>query len=478
MVQAIATKKVENAKDTSGPIKLWGKFHQFTFKGYVNGLGAEILVDTGANTNVVGHEFFDKLQIHDPRLQITNATIPTTVAYGNLAEEFVNESTFLSFSIDGYIKEIECYVADIGDQVILGTTFIDTIEIFKRDTGEDSRLYFQDKSTGLNHYWTNNHKQSNPKIMVLKMAEFKRYSKLFPSRGGQISINALQNDSQVQQDQTQHKGVEQLLEKYSDRFKPPTGLPPDRPEDMAIDLIAGAPVPKWTGVGKLNVDELAQLKKQLSEMLDRGHIVPSTSPFGASVLFVKKPDGSLRLCVDYRSLNQITIKNRCPIPNVEEMRERFLHAKVFTKMDLREGFYNLRIKPEDSYKTAFRCRFGSFEFRVVPMGLCNSPAAFQAMMNRIFYPFLDKFVVAYLDDILIYSKNEAEHVEHLRRVLDTMAKHSLCVKRSKCFFMQTSIDFCGHTVDGVGVSISKKKAQEMLLKPIIHRHCRCPDLLR
>jgi hypothetical protein len=118
---------------------------------------------------------------------------------------------------------------------------------------------------------------------------------------------------------------------------------------MAIDLIAGASVPKWTGVGKLNVDELAQLKKQLSEMLDRGHIVPYTSPFGASVLFVKKPDGSLRLCVDYSSLNQITIKNRCPIPNVEEMRERFLHAKVFTKMDLREGFYNLRITPEDSY---------------------------------------------------------------------------------------------------------------------------------
>jgi hypothetical protein len=208
-------------------------------------------------------------------------------------------------------------------------------------------------------------------------------------------------------------------------------------------------------------------KKQITEMVERGHIRPSTSQYGAAILFVKKPDGSLRMCVDYRGLNDVTVKNRCPIPNIEEMRERVIGATVFTKMDLRDAFYNLRVKEKDSHKTAFRCRYGHFEFRVVPMGLSNSPAVFSAMMNGIFGPHIDDFVITYLDDLVIYSKTEAEHLVHLEKVFALMKRHDLFVKRKKCTFMVEKVDFCGHAVTKEGVCISQDKIEAMAVFPSI-----------
>jgi hypothetical protein len=259
-----------------------------------------------------------------------------------------------------------------------------------------------------------------------------------------------------------------MLKTYNSRFEEPTGLPPERDEDMEINLVEGSNIPKWRSIGKLSQEELAQLKKQIQEMVERGHIRPSTSPYGAAILFVKKPDGSLRMCIDYRGLNDITIKNRCPIPNIEEMRERVAGATVFSKMDLRDGFYNLRVKDSDSHKTAFRCRYGHYEFRVVPMGLSNSPAVFSAMMNRIFGKYMDVFVITYLDDLVIYSKSEAEHLIHLEKIFQLMAQHELFVKRKKCTFMVDKVDFCGHSVTKDGVCISQDKIAAMAAFPVIH----------
>ena len=166
--------------------------------------------------------------------------------------------------------------------------------------------------------------------------------------------------------------------------------------------------------------ELEELRNQLKELLDAGYVHPSKSPYGAPVLFQKKHDGSLRLCIDYRALNKITIKNKYPIPRIDDLFDQLGDASYFTKLDLRSGYYQVRIAEGDEPKTACVTRYGSYEFLVMPFGLTNALATFCTLMNKVLAPFLDRFVVVYLDDIVIYSKNLEEHVEHLREVLRTL----------------------------------------------------------
>ena len=155
-------------------------------------------------------------------------------------------------------------------------------------------------------------------------------------------------------------------------------------------------------------------------MLDKGFIRPSVSPWGAPVLFVKKKDGSLRLYINYRKLNQVTVKNKYPLPRIDDLFDQLSWARVFSKIDLRLGYHQLRIKPEDILKIAFRTRYGHYEFLVMPFGLTNAPAAFMELMNQIFRSYLDQFVVIFIDDILVYSASEEEHEEHLRTVLQIL----------------------------------------------------------
>jgi transposase InsO family protein len=212
--------------------------------------------------------------------------------------------------------------------------------------------------------------------------------------------------------------------------------------------------PPFRPVICLSIAELDELRKQLDDLLGKGFIKPSTSPYGAPVLFVKKKDGSLRMCVDYRGLNRITKKNRHPLPRIDELIDRFRGARYFTKLDLLSGYHQQRIAEEDTHKTAFRCRYGHFEFNVVPFGLTNAPASFSNMMLRVLDPVLDRWVVVYLDDILIYSRTEAEHLQHLRSVLALLRKHGLYAKLSKCSFMQPETDFLGHTISKDGIHTS------------------------
>ena len=163
--------------------------------------------------------------------------------------------------------------------------------------------------------------------------------------------------------------------------------------------------------------ELQELRVQIQELLDKGFIRPSTSPWDASVLFAKKKDKTLRLCTDYRQLNRVTIKNRYPLPRIDDLFDQLRGARVYSKIDLRTGYHQLRVRETDIPKTAFRKRYGHFEFTVMPFGLTNAPAAFMDLMHRVFQPYLDQFVVVFVDDILIYSQSEWEHEYHLRIVL-------------------------------------------------------------
>jgi RNase H-like domain found in reverse transcriptase/Reverse transcriptase (RNA-dependent DNA polymerase)/Integrase zinc binding domain/Chromo (CHRromatin Organisation MOdifier) domain/Integrase core domain len=243
-------------------------------------------------------------------------------------------------------------------------------------------------------------------------------------------------------------------------------LPPHRGTlDHHIPLEEGAK-PVYGPIYNLSETELQVLKEYIETHLQRGFIRPSTSPFGSPVLFVKKPDGSLRLCVDYRALNRITVKNRYPLPLISELLDRVRRAKWFTKLDLRSAFHQLRIAQGDEWKTAFRTRYGHFEYLVMPFGLTNAPASFQAYANDCLREYLDKFCVAYLDDILIYSDSLEEHIQHVRMILQRLRECGLYVKLEKCDFHVQEISFLGFIISPDGVSMDPKRIATIVEWPV------------
>ncbi|TYK03434.1 gag protease polyprotein [Cucumis melo var. makuwa] len=252
---------------------------------------------------------------------------------------------------------------------------------------------------------------------------------------------------------------EPVVRDYPDVFPEELpGLPPHREVEFAIELEPGT-VPISRAPYRMAPAELKELKVQLQELLDKGFIRPSVSPWGAPVLFVKKKDGSMRLCIDYRELNKVTVKNRYPLPRIDDLFDQLQGATVFSKIDLRSGYHQLRIKDGDVPKTAFRSRYGHYEFIVMSFGLTNAPAVFMDLMNRVFREFLDTFVIVFIDNILIYSKTEAEHEEHLRIVLQTLRDNKLYAKFSKCEFWLKQVSFLGHVVSKAGVSVDPAKIE-------------------
>ncbi|GJR71338.1 putative reverse transcriptase domain-containing protein [Tanacetum coccineum] len=200
-----------------------------------------------------------------------------------------------------------------------------------------------------------------------------------------------------------------------------------------------------------------ELSNQLQELADRGFIRPSTSPWGAPVLFVKKKDGSFRMCIDYRELNKLTVKNRYPLPRIDDLFDQLQGSSVYSKIDLRSGYHQLRVRDEDIPKTAFRTRYIHYEFQVMPFGLTNAPAVFMDLMNRVCKPYLDKFVIVFIDDILIYSRNKEEHANHLRIILELLKKEKLYAKFSKCDFWIRIVQFLGHLIDSQGLHVDPAK---------------------
>jgi hypothetical protein len=239
------------------------------------------------------------------------------------------------------------------------------------------------------------------------------------------------------------------------------GMPPDRDVEFVTELQPGmAPISKRPY--QMPPKELAELKNQLQELLDKGYIRPSFSPWGSPTLFVKKKDGSLRMCVDYRPLNAVTINNKYPLPRIDVLFDQLAGAKVFSKIDLRSGYHQINIQASDVPKTSFSTRYGLYEFLVMSFGLTNAPAYFMYLMNSVFMNELDKFVVVFIDDILIYSKNKAEHTKHLRIVLQRLRDHKLYAKFSKCEFWLDSVKFLGHTISEDGISVDSSKVQEVM----------------
>ena len=235
-------------------------------------------------------------------------------------------------------------------------------------------------------------------------------------------------------------------------------LPEHSSWDHEINLVEGA-TPPFGPIYPLNEKELSVLRDYINKNLEVGKIRRSKSPAGSPILFVPKADSTLRLCVDYRGLNKLTIKDRTPLPLMTELREQVAKAKIFTKLDLRHGYNLIRIAEGDEWKTAFRTKYGLFEYLVMPFGLCNAPASFQAMINEVLRELLDEGVIVYIDDILIYSVTEEEHITLVQRVLGKLKKAHLCVALDKCRFHVSEVDYLGYVISDKGISMSQEKVR-------------------
>ena len=303
-----------------------------------------------------------------------------------------------------------------------------------------------------------------------------RCSLVFPEHEGlelisaQRTINEVETEAtcfmivaHVEKNSTVEKiSVIPIVEEYADVFLDEIPeLPSSRDVDFSIDLTPGAG-PVSMAPYRMAPAELAELKKQIEDLLEKKFIRPSTSPWGAPVLLVKKKDGSSRLCIDYRQLNKLTIKNKYSLPRIDDLLDQLRGATVFSKIDLRSGYHHILVKPEDMQKMTFRSHYEHYEYVMMSFGVTNAPAIFMDYMNRIFRPYLDQFVVVFIDDILIYSESRDEHAEHLRVVLGILKEHKLYGKLSKCEFWLDEVQFLGHVISVQGIAMDPAKIETMV----------------
>ncbi|GJY93105.1 putative reverse transcriptase domain-containing protein, partial [Tanacetum coccineum] len=266
--------------------------------------------------------------------------------------------------------------------------------------------------------------RSKTRLNLIPCIKTERYI----SKGYQVFI------AQVMEKKSDERRLEDIpvVREFSDVFPEDLpGLPPVRQVEFQIELIPGA-VPVARAPYRLAPLEMQELSNQLQELADRGFIQPGTSPWGTPVLFVKKKDGSFRMCIDYRELNKLTIKNRYPLPRIDDLFDQLQGSSTYSKIDLRLGYHQLRVRDENIPRTAFRTRYRHYEFQVMSFGLTNASAVFMDLMNRVCKPYLDKFVIVFIDDILIYSRNKEEHANHLRIILELLRNEKLYAKFSKC----------------------------------------------
>ena len=257
-------------------------------------------------------------------------------------------------------------------------------------------------------------------------------------------------------------------QEFQELFKEKTGrdsLPQHKPWDHEIPIIDGKEPTHYGGLIPLSAKEENFLKDYIEEHIEKGFIQPSTSSIAHGVLFAPKKDGGLRPCIDYRKLNAITMKNRYPLPRIDELQDRLLGTKYFTALDIRNAYYQIRMKEGEEWKTAFRTRWGLYEYLVMPFGLTNAPATFQTFINNTLREYLDDFVVAYLDDVLIFSKTREEHIQHVKKVLTRLKEKNLPLKLSKCEFHKQQVKFLGYLVSTEGLAPDPDKIQAVQAWP-------------
>jgi hypothetical protein len=435
--------------------------------GYINGHEARILIDSGCSTYVLSSAFALKTRIQqhptnpipvqlavrnsddDPRITLKTPEIPVTIG------DYSTKKAFYTLPLPRY-------------DAILGLPFI-----------KENKISFGESHVmiGSQIVPMNNERKMTPQIGMVSRQKLKSLV-----RRNQLDELYLCRVEVAKSDSSEPRQISEPIEKkltipskipewiqreYADIFLEglPPGMPPPRSVDHQILLKDPNSAPPFKGIFRLSQLELYELRKQLDNLLKDGKISPSTSPYGAPVLFVRKKNNELRMCIDYRALNSQTIKNRYALPRIDELLDRLFGARIFTKIDLTSGYWQIAISPADRHKTAFRTRYGHYEFQVMPFGLTNAPATFQSLMNDIFRDLLDKCVIVYLDDILIYSKTPEEHKANVREVLNRLRQHKLYAKGSKCEFDVLEVEYLGHIINSEGVQPNPKLVKAITTFP-------------
>jgi len=419
--------------------------------GQINRKSVMVLLDTGST-----HNFIDPKVVQRTGLVITpELAFDVTIAGDDkLQSEGLCRS--VCFKCQGLEIVTDFHVLPIGGcQMVLGIDWLQTLDEMIVNFKERKVKIIKDS-----HSWELQGVSSNAMELVSAKAMEKT---LYQSAKGWVLYICQQTETQS--DPETNLQLQSLCKEYDIVFREVMGLPPKRSHDHQISLAPGTE-PINLRPYRHPWEQKNVIEKMVEEMLGTGIIRNSKSPYASPVVLVKKTDGTWRLCVDYRALNQKTVKDKYPIPLIDELLDELYGAQIFSKLDLRSGYHQIRMREEDIPKTAFRTHTGHYEYLVMPFGLTNAPATFQALMNELFKPYLRKFVLIFFDDILVYSKNLQDHLNHVRVVLDILKKNQLFAKKSKCQFGVTEVAYLGHVVSAQGVAVDQNKIQAVIDWPV------------
>ncbi|GJY07241.1 reverse transcriptase domain-containing protein [Tanacetum coccineum] len=389
----------------------------------INNVYASVLFDTGADRSFVSYAFSKYIDIPPTTLD-TNYSVELADGKSLTTNTILRGCTL---NLQNHLFEIDLLPIELGSfDVIVGMDWmaehraeVVCYEKYIRVLYKNDMLIIQGEKSGI---------KSESRLEVISSIRTQKYI----DQGCQVFLIQMMKEEKT---------------KISER----------RIKDEPVLIPGAAPVAR--APYRLAPAEMKELAEQLKELSDKGFIRPSSSPWGAPILFVKKKDGSFRMCIDYRELNKLIMKNRYPLPRIDDLFDQLQGSNIYSKIDLRSGYHQLRVREEDIPKTAFRTRYGHYEFRVMPFGLTNAPAVFMDLMNRVCKPYLDKFVIVFIDDILIYSRNEKEHEEHLKTILELLKKEELYAKFSKCEFWINTVKFLGHVIDSSGIHVDPAKIE-------------------
>ncbi|KAJ1689340.1 hypothetical protein LUZ63_013495 [Rhynchospora breviuscula] len=429
-------------------------FHTLKFKGVFDGIPICVLIDTGST-----HSFINPSLVDTNKWEVVTTTpLHVRIANGSAMTTSI-KCPHLQFSLQNHQLSGEVRLLNIqGYDLILG---MDWLALHGPMT--------IDWKLGQLQLFHQNHKlllQVQNEIAEVTVCQ-EIINPIQESKKGSLMVLAhiLATDEQLPHKSPIPMQLQTVLDTFNNVFQDPPNLPPCRSVDHTIPLL---PESKPISVRpyRYSYFQREEIEKIIEDLLAHSFIRPSTSPYSSPVLLVKKKDNSWRLCIDYRQLNEATVKNKYPIPIIDDLLDELRGACFFSKIDLKSGYYQIRMAAPDIFKTAFRTHHGHFEFVVMPFGLTNAPATFQTLMNNLFQPFIRKFVLVFFDDILIYSKTMEDHVWHLTQVLQVLSANKLFAKLSKCDFGLPQIEYLGHIISNQGVSTDPQKVQSMLNWPV------------
>ena len=466
----VASKQSTLAKSPTLPLALLAPCYVAGNKAQVNvggGFTGTMAIDTLASRNFIDVHYAKQIGL---KIRPHPSWLSNEIVLGDNSTKSSLGVVHVCVSIGHYTDFVWCDVLELpaSFQLILGQKWLNDKQCilnFKTKTctlWNHSRKFVLDCSQGFastSLASPSSSFQCSAELPILSALQAKRMLRKKPCLHTNYSFLVLVQSlpDKLALSTPLHLDVQCVLDDHTKVLSdPPNELPPTRDVKHNIKLAKDAS-PPFKPVYRLSLKERKEVDTTIQDLLTKGYIQPSTSPYGAPILFVGKKDGSLRMCVDYRALNKLTIKNRYPLPRIDDLLDQLFGAKYFTTLDLASGYHQIRINDPDIPKTAFRTPLGHFEWRVMPFGLCNAPATFQNAMNNLFGHRIGKYVLVYMDDILIFSKTKEEHIQHLNEVLTLLEQHKYYVNKKKCHFFQTEIKFLGHTVSAHGLQVDPDK---------------------